>query len=115
MIERFERRTAPRAGQPVEHLAVAIRRARPADAAQLRDLAQLDSARPLEGSALVAVVEGRIWAAIGLDDGRVIADPFLPAAPAIELLHLRVRQLRTAEGRRTGARAPRRIARRARA
>ena len=115
MIERFERRAAPRAEQPAEHLAVAIRRARPTDAPQLRDLAGLDSAAPLEGSVLVAVVEGRIWAAVALDDGRVVADPFLPTAPAIELLRLRVRQLHAAEGRSPRGLAPRRVARRARA
>ncbi len=48
---------------------------------------------------LVAVVEGRIWAALALDGDRVIADPFLPTAPAVELLRLRVTQLRAAEPR----------------
>ncbi len=48
---------------------------------------------------LVAVVEGRIWAALAVDDERVIADPFLPTAPAVELLRLRVAQLRADERR----------------
>lgn len=47
---------------------------------------------------LVAAVEGRLWAALGLDDDRVIADPFRPTAGAVELLRLRVAQLRVAEG-----------------
>ena len=99
MIDRFNGRSEPTAAAPVEHLAVAIRRARDADAPLLHDLAELDSCEPLAGPVLVAVVEGRIWAALGLDDLRVVADPFLPTAPAVELLRLRVRQLRAAEGR----------------
>jgi hypothetical protein len=61
----------------------------------LLDLAELDSAEPLRGAALVALVDGRPWAAHGLDDDRVIADPFHPSAEAAGLLRLRVRQLRT--------------------
>jgi hypothetical protein len=92
---------------------IAIRRAREADIAVLQDLAALDSAAPLDGPALVAVIEGRIWAAIGLDGERVIADPFLPTAPAVELLRLRLAQLRAAERRPRRALLARRIARRA--
>jgi len=92
---------------------VAIRRARDSDAAALRDLAALDSAAPLDGPVLVAVIEGRIWAALDLDGDRVIADPFLPTAPAVELLRLRLAQLRAAERRPRRALLPRRIARRA--
>jgi hypothetical protein len=94
---------------------VAIRRARDTDAPVLRDLAALDSAAPLDGPVLVAVVEGRIWAAAGLDGERVIADPFLPTAPAVELLRLRVAQLRETERRPRRTFLPRRIAGRARA
>jgi hypothetical protein len=115
MIDRFNGRPEPAAETPVEHLAVAIRRARDADAPLLHDLAELDSRPPLTGAVLVAVVEGRIWAALALDDDRVVADPFLPTAPAVELLRLRVRQLRAAEGRAAGGVRRRRALRRARA
>lgn len=115
MIDRFAARPARRFETPAEHLAIAIRRAQPADAPLLRDLAALDSAKPLEGPVLVAVVEGRIWAALGLDDNRVVADPFLATAPASELLALRVRQLRAADGRQRRGVLPRWIAGRARA
>lgn len=115
MIDRFNRRPADAGGAPAEHLAVAIRRAGPGDVAPLRELAELDSAAPLAGPVLVAVVEGRIWAAIALDDDRVVADPFLPTAPATELLRLRVRQLRAAAGGPQRRILPRRIAGRARA
>ncbi|HWI08194.1 MAG TPA: hypothetical protein VNT54_11845 [Solirubrobacteraceae bacterium] len=115
MIDRFDGRPRPAAPRGAEQLAVAIRRARAADATQLCDLAALDCADPLEGPVLVAVVEGRIWAALGLDDDRVVADPFLPTACVVELLRMRVRQLHAAEGRSRGGLLPRRIVRRARA
>jgi len=81
----------------------------------MHDLAELDSARPLSGPVLVAVVEGRIWAALALDGDRVVAAPFLPTAPAVQLLRLRVAQLRAADGRPQRGRLPRWIAGRARA
>ena len=56
-------------------------------------LAQLDTARPLYGEALVALVDGRLVAAISLGDGRVIADPLAPTAEARALLHQRAAQL----------------------
>lgn len=99
----------------VGHLTVAIRRAHDGDVALLHDLAELDSAKPLHGPVLVAVVEGRIWAAIAIDDGRVIADPFLPTGAAVELLALRVRQLRAADGRSQRGLLPRWVPGRARA
>jgi hypothetical protein len=115
MFDRFNRRPANAPVRPAEHLAVAIRRARDADMALLHDLAELDSARPLQGPVLVAVVEGAIWAALSLEDDRVIGDPFLPTAPAVELLRLRVRQLRAADSRPRRGVLPRWIAGRARA
>jgi hypothetical protein len=83
---------------------VLIRPAHDADIAALHDLAELDSAAPLTGPVLVAVVDGRPWAALALDDGRVIADPFRPTAGAVQLLRLRDAQLRAPAGRpaRTG-------------
>ncbi|CAA9527759.1 MAG: hypothetical protein AVDCRST_MAG67-4190 [uncultured Solirubrobacteraceae bacterium] len=113
MIDSFHAQPPPPA--PAEQIAVAIRRAHDADAPLLHDLAELDSVKPLAGPVLVAVVEGRIWAAIGLDDDRVVADPFLPTAPAVELLALRVRQLRVAGGRPARRLLPRWAAGRARA
>jgi predicted methyltransferase MtxX (methanogen marker protein 4) len=79
--------------------AVVIRAARDADLPSLHDLAELDSAVPLTGRVLVALVDGRPWAAVGLDDGRTIADPFRASGAAVELLRLRVAQLGAAEGR----------------
>jgi hypothetical protein len=88
----------PLAASTLAHDAVVIRAARDADLAALHDLAELDSAAPLSGPVLVAVVDGRPWAAIGVDDGRVVADPFRRSGAAVELLRLRVAQLRAADG-----------------
>jgi len=95
--------------------AVVIRPARDADVAPLHDLAELDSALPLTGAVLVAVVEGRLWAAIAVADGRVIADPFKPSAGAAALLALRVAQMHVAEGNGVRVALPRWAARKARA
>ena len=67
-----------------------------ADATPLRRLAHMDSARPLCGQTLLAEQGGSVIAALSLDDGRVIADPFLASAGAVGLLRLRAAQLRDA-------------------
>jgi hypothetical protein len=72
---------------------IALRRAGADEAAELARLAALDSARPLVGDALVAVVDGKLVAAISLADGRVIADPLAPTTEARALLHTRAAQL----------------------
>lgn len=114
-IGRLNAQPLPLPGSCAGHLAVAIRRAQDSDMPLLQDLAELDSARPLQGPVLVAVVEGHIWAAVALADERVVADPFLPTAPAVELLRLRVQQLRAADGRPVRRLLPRRAPGRARA
>lgn len=73
-----------------------LRADRPADQSALRRLAALDSTRPIEGPALVAEVEGRPVAAIGIEDGRVVADPFERTADVVELLRLRAGRLNPA-------------------
>jgi hypothetical protein len=72
---------------------IALRRAGDDEAADLARLAALDSARPLDGDVLVALVDGRLVAAVSLDDGRVIADPLAPTTEARALLHTRAKQL----------------------
>jgi len=115
MINRFYLQPVAVAEPGREHYPIAIRRAADSDVPVLHNLAEVDSAAPLEGAVLVAIIEGRIWAALALDDERVIADPFLPTAPAVELLRLRVAQLRVAEGRPQRRLLPRWIAGGARA
>jgi hypothetical protein len=69
---------------------ILIRRADPADAAELRRLARLDSVgAPPPEPLLVAELDGVIGAALSLSDGSAIADPFRPTANAVELLRVR--------------------------
>ena len=76
-----------------------IRPARPADSDALAVLAALDSARPLSGDRVVAEAGGRPVAAISLDDGHAIADPFVPSAGAVEILRLHAAAARGAAKR----------------
>ena len=66
-----------------------IRLAGDADESALERIAQLDSAAPLEHPILVGEIGGRVAAALDLDTGRAIADPFVRTANL--LAHLRVR------------------------
>jgi hypothetical protein len=72
---------------------IALRLAGPDESEQLTELAALDSQRPLRGHALVAVLDGKLVAAISLFDGRVIADPLAATSEARALLETRARQL----------------------
>jgi hypothetical protein len=87
------RRFAPVGDAPAHTPVIALRPAGPDEAEQLERLAALDSARPLAGESLVAVVDGKLVAAISLASGRVIADPLAPTAEARALLHTRAAQL----------------------
>jgi len=79
---------------PAGESTLVIRVATPYDDADLRRLAALDSARPLAGAVLVAQSDGRIDAALSLEDGRAIADPFRPTAGLVEVLRTRGARLR---------------------
>lgn len=63
-----------------------VRHATAADAAALRDLVLLDSARPLTGPVLLAELDGTPVAARSLADGRFVADPMVPTAAALDVL-----------------------------
>jgi hypothetical protein len=79
---------------PVSESTVVIRLATPADVDDLRRLAALDSARALLGTVLVAQSDDMIRAAYSVEEGRAIADPFLPTAGLVELLKARTDLLR---------------------
>jgi hypothetical protein len=74
---------------------VIIREAEPTDLGALMRLADLDSRHMPTGDLLVAKADGQIRAAIGIDDGAVIADPFVPAGTLVDLLQLRVEQMKS--------------------
>jgi len=61
-------------------------------------LAELDSSRELEGPVLGIEVEGRLLAAISIETGDVIADPFSRTSELRALLKLRAEQLRERHG-----------------
>jgi len=75
---------------------VMIRAARGSDARDLKRLAELDSALVPAGSLLVAEADEQVVAALSLDTGERIADPFRPTAAVVELLDVRARGLRAA-------------------
>jgi hypothetical protein len=66
--------------------AAAVRCAHADDAGTLRRIAQLDGAPELAGEILVATIGADVVAALSLDDGRVVANPFVHTADAVELL-----------------------------
>lgn len=81
--------------------ALTIRRAGHDDAHTLAALAALDSARELQGEALLAEADGVPVAAVELASGRAVADPFQHTAAIVELLRLRAARM--------SAPAPRRL------
>ena len=82
--------------QPDQHSAsLVIRASRPDDAAALQRLAELDGLRlPESSNLLVAEVEGEVLAALPVEEGGPIADPFRATAHLVEMLELRAEQLR---------------------
>ena len=64
-----------------------LRTATSADTADLERLAALDSARPLAGEVMLAYADGGVRAALSLETGRSVADPFYPSLELVPLLH----------------------------
>jgi hypothetical protein len=81
--------------------ALTIRHIGPGDVEALTTVSRLDSSREPTGEILVADVGGELWAAISVDDGHTVADPFRPTSALVALLQARARQLRHAGRRRT--------------
>ena len=67
---------------------ITIRRAHPEEPGVLR-VAALDSARVPRSPLLVAEVDGEIRAALSLDDGASVADPFHSSLGLVDLLRAR--------------------------
>jgi hypothetical protein len=63
------------------------------DSAALARLAELAESPAPTGPALVAEVDGDIWAALPLTTGRMLVDPFRPSSEIQQLLSLRAAQL----------------------
>jgi hypothetical protein len=69
--------------------ALTIRRATPDDTFALRRLAAIDSASPPTGDVLLAEMGNELWAAVSIDSGAAVADPFRPSGDLVELLRFR--------------------------
>jgi hypothetical protein len=74
--------------------AITIRHATAGDAGRVLQLAELDARPAPVGATLVAEVDGQVWAAVGVDDGGAVADPFRPARNVVWLLQVRAEQER---------------------
>jgi hypothetical protein len=92
--ERELRANARNAWQRRRRSDIKLRTASHDDAAALFRLARLDSqGRPPSGTLIVAEDGGEIVAAIAVEDGATIADPFRSTAAIAAMLRLRVEQL----------------------
>jgi hypothetical protein len=72
---------------------VTIRRATAEDALAVRRLAALDSSFPPTGDVLLAETGDELWAALSLDSGAAVADPFRPSRDLLDLLRFRAERL----------------------
>jgi hypothetical protein len=87
-------RRAPAAGDDLGAVALTVRIGGGDDLPALWRLAELDSAAAPQPPVLIAELGDQPVAALSLEDGSVIADPFTPTIDVVELLRLRARQLR---------------------
>ena len=86
---------------------ITIRRSTEEDTDALARLAALDSRPAPRGEALIAVVDGELWAALDSVDGELIADPFRYTADVGDLLRVRARQEASRAAEETGGGGPR--------
>jgi hypothetical protein len=70
-----------------------IRRATATDEFAVHRLAVLDSSSPPTGDVLLAEMGDELWAALSIDTGAAVADPFRPSSDLLDLLRLRANGL----------------------
>jgi hypothetical protein len=70
-----------------------IRRATDADEFAVRRLSALDSAFPPTGDVLLAEMDDELWAALSIDTGHAVADPFRASGDLVDLLRFRAERL----------------------
>jgi hypothetical protein len=75
---------------------ITIRHSTDGDRMRVLELAQLDGRPAPTGEMLLAEIAGRLWAAVGIEDGAAVADPFEPAGEVEWLLQMRAEQERAA-------------------
>ena len=74
------------------HRSVTIRPSTHADFASIRMIAELDSQQPPNPPFLVAEADGEIVAALAIEPGIIVANPFRHTAHVVALLRLRAQQ-----------------------
>jgi hypothetical protein len=81
---------------------IIIRRSTDADRLAIVELAGLDSRPAPRGEALLAFIGTELRAALPLDGGEAIADPFHHTAELVDLLRVRATQVPPQRDRRAG-------------
>ena len=74
-------------------MSLTIRRATSEDTFAVRRLAALDSAFPPTGEVLLGEMGDELWAAVSVDTGAAVADPFRPSSDIVDLLRFRAGRL----------------------
>ena len=72
---------------------VAVRLARPEDEAAVNRIASLDGKKAPQGRLLVAEADGEVIAALGVEGGDAVADPFRWTSDVVALMEMRAEQL----------------------
>jgi hypothetical protein len=90
-ISYYRHEAGSRLASPLESVVLRLNRVQ--DDAALEILGELDGRRVPDGCYVVAEAGGRIVAALPLDGGAPLADPFRPTAHLLPLLELRAKQL----------------------
>jgi hypothetical protein len=80
----------------LEPQTITIRPERDGDTAAVELLAELDSSPVPSGPLLLADVEGTIEAALAIETGETVSNPFARSGEAVSLLRVRAEQLRAA-------------------
>lgn len=109
---RADARRLPRRTQaaPEDERGFELRLCRVSDHDALVDLAALSERILPQGSFVLGFVDGRLAAALPIDGGPLLADPFLPTTHLRRLLELRAAQIREPHGHATLRRLVRRSA-----
>jgi hypothetical protein len=94
MSRRSNRTTSSRLGG---YESVAVRVARPEDELAIQRVASLDGKKALTGRVLVAEADREIIAAIGIESGSAVADPFRWTSDVVALMEMRAEQLAAAD------------------
>ncbi len=82
---------------PIPNESLVVRLVQAEDEPAIGRAAALDGKKAPEGRVLVAEHEGRIIAAVPLDSGQAVADPFYWTSDVVSLLELRAERLTRAE------------------